>query len=241
MSRLLLIFLLFCPLVAQAQAPPTPPAIVLPEEGKAVGVVKVSTPSGWACLSQDFDAVEIVLLEGDDKTGYKSCVIHGLPGKYAVLQINGFKVTTHKVILGNPSPTPPPPPPGPGPGPPPPPPGPGPEPPPNPTPAGTRTVLILYESEQKTPELSRLITDLTNASSPRYKYLQDKGHMVAPLDDDLEDASGRPFLDGWRPLVPQLPAIVIQDAKTKAILVKQALPATFTGTDVINLLQKHGG
>jgi hypothetical protein len=224
--RLLAAILLCCPAFCWGAEP-----TILPKEGQYVGFVRVDTPSGWVCLSKEFDSVETVLIEGDEKAGYRTCAVHGPAGKYAVLQINGFVVKTHKVTLGPVGPTPPvPPKPEPPPGP--------PEPPPNPTPAGTRTVLIFHESGQQTPAQGILFNQLRSGDSGA--YLKSKGHKVHILDDDSVGSDGKPALESWAKHLAgiALPAIVIADDKGRVVH-KGPCPA---GTpEVLDLIKASGG
>ena len=130
------------------------------------------------------------------------------------------------------------PPPGPGPQPP----GPGPNPPPTPTPvAGSRTVVVVRETEDATPATLQLIVRLrTGAIST---YLKEHQHSLYILDDDSIDETGTksPFLKPYLEKVGTLPlpAVVIADTKTGAMLFSGPMPAT--AEEVLELVKKNGG
>src|SRR5687768_5708304 len=87
--------------------------LILPQPGSKdlVGVIHVDTPSWWSALAiinGQFAPVKVTQLEGDDEKGYKTCIIAGKAGSYAVIQNVGKGVNIHPVTLGGsqPEPTP---------------------------------------------------------------------------------------------------------------------------------------
>jgi hypothetical protein len=109
-------------------------AEVLPTAGKAVGVVRDDTPGGWAVIAPEGE-VAAVPFDGDDTKGYLGCYFEGLPGRYTVIKVNGFKVKTFAVVLGGVAPQPVPPGPGPVP----------PDPTPPPPPVGIKAAVLIWE------------------------------------------------------------------------------------------------
>jgi len=223
-------------LAALALCLPVRAADVLPSAGKAVGFVRDDTPGFWLVLSADLSPVDAKFFEGDDAKGYRGCVFDGGPGRYMAIKIENGRPKTFPVLLGGVAPTPIPPqpvPPGPTPVP------PKPEPTPPPIPAGPRTVLILRESANDTPAMSRLLVSL-QAGKGR-DYLKSKGHSCLALDVDAKGADGKADANvaAWRVAVDvPLPALAILDSKGN-VLHKEPLPATATADDVLAVLRRH--
>ena len=113
--------------------------------------------------------------------------------------------------------------------------------PPNPTPAGLRTVLILRESADTTPELARVITSLR--AGQQSQYIKSKGHslLVLQIDDVGSDGKPLPVAESWKREVAGLtmPVLIIIDQTTKQIVAKFPLPKTADG--VIETLKSNGG
>lgn len=112
----------------------------------------------------------------------------------------------------------------------------GPNPPPGPPVVeGKRHLVIIRETEDSTPDLALLLTDLRDGEHAA--YLSSKGHKLDILDDDLSApivANLRPQLAGMT-----MPALFILDAATGAMVHKQTLPAS--AAEVINVVKAHGG
>lgn len=115
---------------------------------------------------------------------------------------------------------------------------PGPEPPP-PTP-GKRTVVILHESEDATPQFSRMVNGLRSGDNA--KYLKDRGHTLLIIDDDTTDEIGRPL-----EVVTQLsadglpmPALFVLD-EGGAVVHKQPLSPEANAAGVMEVLKGNGG
>lgn len=165
-----------------------------------------------------------------------------VPGRYRLLAVSAKGDTPSDfaecvVVIGGAPPIPPPVPP-PEPVPPTPPPVP-----PDPTPAGSRSLFIIRETAETTPQLARLVTSLR--SGPSADYLKSKGHTLTILDDDAVGSDGKPsrFVEAWRPHFANLalPALIIYDSKTQAILLKVSIGPTATAAEVITSLKAHGG
>ncbi len=204
-------------------------AEVLPTAGKAVGLVRDDTPGGWAVIAPDGE-VAAVPFDGDDTKGYLGCYFQGLPGRYTVIKVNGFKIKTFAVTLGGTTPPTPPDVP--------------PKPPvviPNPPVPGPRQVLILHESGDDNPAMSRLLVSM--ASTKGREYLKSKGHAYFNFDVDGKrpDGTPDPNVVAWKAaLNVPLPAIAILDS-SGAVLFKVSLADGTTTDDVISILRSNGG
>ena len=118
---------------------------------------------------------------------------------------------------------------------------------PEPVPNGKRAILVIRETEDSTPEISRLITSLQGgAPNSPAMYIREKGHTLSFLDDDsvTEDGKSSPYVTAWRPFYQdlQLPAILIIEPQTGAagkVLYRGQLPKT--AVEVIDLLKRYGG
>lgn len=97
---------------------------------------------------------------------------------------------------------------------------------------GARTVVIIHESADKTPELGSLIINLRKRGGTAQAYLAGKGHSLYILDDDLQNK--------WALAPQQVPALFILDSTGK-VLFEQAIPAGYTADNVIERLREHGG
>ena len=126
------------------------------------------------------------------------------------------------------------------------PPGPGPEP-PKPEPpvvvSGKRRLLLVHESADDTPEVSRLLVALRAGTAAA--YLSEKGHKLSILDDDSVDASGKPAADveQWRPHFSglKLPVLFVLDETGKTLIHKQELSAGTTAAQVVEIVKGKGG
>lgn len=129
-------------------------------------------------------------------------------------------------VLGQPDPPPPPPKPDP------------PPPPPQPV-DGPRQLVIVRETADSTPDLSRLIVSLRSGSAA--DYLASKSHKLSVLDDDAIDSMGKPLpaMVEWRKIYEPigLPCLIISDG-TK-LLASVKLPGT--AAEILELLKSHGG
>lgn len=216
LARLALALCLLCGWASAAE--------VLPSAGEAVGCVVSETPGKWVIFSADFLPVQPRIFEGG-----KVCVFQGPAGRYAVLRIppgNEQPEVSIVVLGGAPAPVPPQPippvPPEPKP--------PEPTPPPNPPIAGPRQVLILRESADDSPALSRLIVSLQGGKGR--DYLKSKGHACFVLD--VDDAQGAKWKETLNLAVP---AVGIIDSKGN-VLAKQNLSSGDTADTVLALLKK---
>ena len=160
--------------------------------------------------------------------------IRGLPNaryKFAAVATLNDEQTRQDfvVVVGDAPPVPVPPvPPGPKP----------PEPTPPPVVAGKRELMIVRETADTTPDFARTITALQGKGAA-YDYLRSKGHRIAILDDQSPASvrqAWRPHFDGMT-----LPALVILDAETRALLYKGAISPTASAEEVIAKLKEHGG
>lgn len=113
----------------------------------------------------------------------------------------------------------------------------GPMPPPGPP--GQRTVVIIRETADSTPELARMIVSLR--AGTQAKYLADKGHPLLILDDDAVDQAGKPaaIVEKLRPHFKdiKLPALLILDGER--VVNNEPLPPTADA--VIEAVKKAGG
>lgn len=102
---------------------------------------------------------------------------------------------------------------------------------------GPRTLLIVRETADVTPETARLVNALRNGEAA--KYLNDNGHKLSILDDDLNS----PKSEAWRPLWAgmKLPVLFIIDPRNNTLVAKQELAVGITTADVLAALKKAGG
>lgn len=118
---------------------------------------------------------------------------------------------------------------------------PKPEPDPGPIQPGTRTIAILYESQEMTPELSSLKVKLRTGVIGQ--YLIDKRHNLLILEDDMKDKTGQPspIVKPWLEMIQgiDLPAIIIRAESVN--LYKGSLGDSATAESVLNLIKQHGG
>lgn len=223
---------ILCAATLQAAEP-----TILPKPGSndLVGVIHVDEPSGWSALlivGGQFRPVQVTQLEGDDENGYKTCVVAGPAGSYAVIQNTGKQTKIHTLPLGyGPVPPNPPVPPSPPPNP--------PDPPNPPVVAGPRTILILHETGQQTPNHGILFNSLR--SGPAASYLKEHKHRLFILDDDSVSSDGKPLLEAWRKHLSDItiPALVVIDHASGAVLFKGAVPET--ADEILSTLKAHGG
>lgn len=207
-------------------------AEVLPTTGKAVGLIRDDTPGSWAVVSQDFNPVDVKEFDGDEAAGFLGCYFEGPAGRYLAIKSGSGKLKTFAVVLGGGSvvippgpPTPPDPPPKP------------PEPPLPPVVPGPRQVLILRESGDDNPAMSRLLVSLSSGKGR--DYLKSKGHAYFSFDADgkREDGSPDPKVVAWKnALNIKMPCVAILDS-TGAILHKASLPDSCTADNVLDILR----
>jgi len=130
------------------------------------------------------------------------------------------------------------------------PPGPTPDPPGPiiPVPAGAKVVLILHESQQQTPEFSRLKTNLQTKSDVA-SYLASKGHTMFVLDIDSTDPDGKP-LETIARLKPKigmkaLPVLIVGPKSSAGKIGEptyvESLPNAAVAADVLAVVKKQGG
>lgn len=173
-------------------------------------------------------------------------VMSGLPGVYeiqAIITVADWDARTldqrfarATFAIGDAPPTPPNPDP-PGPSPP-----PEPEPDPEPTPQeGPRTVMLLYESEDSSPQLAALMVGLRNGTPA--KYLADKKHRLLILDDDATDQLGRPIALVEKLLARgiELPALFICDSATGKCLKEMHIESGTTADNIVERVREAGG
>lgn len=114
--------------------------------------------------------------------------------------------------------------------------------PPTPVP-GQRAVLIIRETADGTPELSRLLVALR--SGPQADYLRQKGHTLHILDDDSVDQNGRPspIVEAWRPHIAgmTLPLLIVIDPATSTPLLKEFIAPTATAEQIVARVKEYGG
>lgn len=158
--------------------------------------------------------------------GTKCVFASGDAGVYtfvlAVADGGKCSLAVHAVTVGTPAPPKPPDPPGPGPT-------------PDPSPAGPRTVLIVHETADKTPQWAATINSLR--TGPPAAYLKSKGHRLNIIDDDslAGDAKWTAILSGMT-----LPVVIVTD-KSDAIIRKQSVPMTATADQIIEIVKGAGG
>lgn len=120
---------------------------------------------------------------------------------------------------------------------------PGPDPPPVPVVEGKRSILIVRETADATPDVARMITALR--TPPHADYLKSKGHTLAILDDDSVDENGNPspLVEAWRPHFAgmTLPVVFVIDPAGGKLIHKQSIPSTATADDVMQILKGNGG
>lgn len=108
---------------------------------------------------------------------------------------------------------------------------------------GKRAVLIVRETADTTPEMSRLVVGLRTGASAA--YLLSKGHTLAILDDDAVDENGQPAasVKAWEPFYKDLtlPALLIIDPATRTLVHREALGAAATADSVIATIKGKGG
>lgn len=244
MMRLILLAAFFC------AAPLSAADITAPKEVPQHSLVRVSsvqegTGYAWWILATDATG-KLVFADVQKYDQDRSLVFTGPPGTYQIMlavssdgKLDQGQATV--TILGAkpvpPGPTPVPP----GPTPP-----PDPPDPPDPTPSpGPRAVILIRETAETTPALSRLITGLR--SGPAADYLKSNGHKLSILDDDAVDSSGQPsaVVKAWLTAIGNmpLPALVVADVtdgKTK-VLYTGTLTEAATADTVLNTLKANGG
>lgn len=108
---------------------------------------------------------------------------------------------------------------------------PGPTPPP--VTVGKRAVVILRETDDNTPAIGLLTTQLRTGEAAA--YLKSKGHTLDILDDD----NPAPIVTKLVALGVAEPALFILDAATGAVVHQQPLPAS--AAEVLAVLKAHGG
>jgi hypothetical protein len=227
---LLILALLACPLFA------APPTLTVPESvtGKAGAFIAIEAESDspWVNFraSDGLNVFPAGLLSSKRAT-----VVTGPVGTYRVWAYCGNKdggvdreivvtIGTPPVVVIPPKPDP--------------------EPPkPDPVVSGKRRLLLVHESADDTPEVSRLIVSLRTGTSAA--YLDSKGHKLSILDDDSVDAAGKPAADveQWRPHFAgmKLPALFVLDETGKTLLHKQEIPAGSTAAQVVEIVKGKGG
>lgn len=107
---------------------------------------------------------------------------------------------------------------------------------PGPAPVGVRSVLIVRETEDTTPEQARLATALRTGTHA--EYLKTKGHSLRILDDDAVNENGQPVaeLAKYKPF--SIPELLIISPPDK-LLHRGPLPKT--ADEVMSRLKEHGG
>ncbi len=117
-----------------------------------------------------------------------------------------------------------------------PPPTPPPDPTPPPKPPGLRTVMIVQETGDKTPQWSMTLNQLR--TGVQSQYLKDKGHSLLIIDADSlsGDAKWKALLQGMT-----LPVLVISDGKTHTLVHKQSVTHAMTADEFVTLLKEKGG
>lgn len=99
--------------------------------------------------------------------------------------------------------------------------------------------MVLNETGDKTPELSRLFVSLRGQAVEQ--YLQSKGHRLDILDDDQVTHEGNPdpLVVRLKGLGVAMPSLFVLDLATGEVIHQQALPATPEA--VMEVLKSHGG
>lgn len=102
--------------------------------------------------------------------------------------------------------------------------------PPTPKPSQV-TAVIVHESNDSTPALSRLITGLRTGEAEQ--WLAAGGHSLLVLDDDATDANGQPLqiVASLNALGVAMPALFVLDGDQ--VLLKESLAADATGDQVL--------
>ena len=114
---------------------------------------------------------------------------------------------------------------------------PDPTPVPVPIPSGPRTVLIVRESSDDTPSMSRLLVSLSAGKG--HDYLKSKGHGYFAFDTDAKGSDGKPDpkVMQWISAVNMLPPFAaILDSKGN-VLAKMGIGNANTADDVLTLLR----
>jgi hypothetical protein len=114
---------------------------------------------------------------------------------------------------------------------------PAPTPTPTPMVVGGKLIVVLAESSQDTPERGRLYVELRDSTKPAGRYLVEKGHQLLILDPDMTMAKS--WVDYASTKKLQLPALIIQDLKTKDVIYSGSLPETSEAG--LEVLKKIGG
>lgn len=103
--------------------------------------------------------------------------------------------------------------------------------PPVPVPSKVSAVLVVEETDQRTPELNRTLLGLRDG--PAAKWFSSKGYKLDILDRDLKT----PAVVAHAPY-PKVPVLLVIDAAGK-VLLREDLPATADG--VVEAVKRVGG
>lgn len=108
------------------------------------------------------------------------------------------------------------------------------------TPSGPRKVLLVYESNNASPQFKGLLVSLRNGAVA--DHLKAKSHTLTVLDLDAKDSSGQPSpaAKAWREAFPgrQIPALVLTDQAGKVVHSEVLTDAT-TADSVLAIVKGH--
>jgi hypothetical protein len=117
-----------------------------------------------------------------------------------------------------------------------------PKPDPVPPVTGPRSIVILRESRDTTPDFARTINNLRYGANA--DYLTSKKHNLIILDVDTKTGSGETpkIIKDWLSVIQGMkqPAAVIFDPATNQIISKHEVGG-LTASDVVDLVKKSGG
>lgn len=121
---------------------------------------------------------------------------------------------------------------------------PEPTPPPEPDPtSGQRIVLIVHETQDDTPDFSRVLVQLRSGTEA--DYLKKQGHKLYILDDDTRDTNGQKpgVLEKYDSDIQSvgLPAMLVIDPKTEKLIKSRRLQEGVTASNVTEYIRQAGG
>lgn len=205
---------------------------VIPEPAPAPQVVVAAPPESW--VATDSSGKRIVsepLVSLAETLTDGTYNLTGVPKEAEPFQYRTVVVTSKGVVP--PVPVIPPAPPVP--------PGPPPPPPPPVVVPGKRQVVLLYESEDKSPEVARVLNGLRNGDSA--KYLLANGHEFFILDASEKDENGQPstVIKKFKEMAGNspLPVLIVQDLDSGELLDKKPLPSSDQAA--IEIIKQTGG
>lgn len=106
---------------------------------------------------------------------------------------------------------------------------------------GPRSVVLVYESADNTPEFAAMVLDLRDGEAA--KYLTEKKHSLTVIDRDAPDPNGdrSKLLAKWQSEITETPIVLVLDQGRTKLVGKAPIDKNGPSSAVVDVVKRYGG